>query len=154
MYPVRTSVKAIIIHENRLLVTKNKKNTEIFYALPGGGQNLNEDLHSALKRECLEEVGADIKIKELAIVRDYIANNHEFRTSNPDFHQLELMFTCEILNFDNLHNFTEADTYQIGVEWLPISDLESYMLYPLTIRKKIKEINGEGLPSIYIGDVN
>lgn len=153
-YPIRTSAKAIIIHNDKILVNKMRGEDEDFYLLPGGGQNLNEDLHTTLKRECLEEVGAEIEINNLVFVREYISNNHEFRDMHPDFHQVELIFICNILNYDNLHPGTEIDKSQIGFEWLPIEDLESFNLYPLTIREKIKSINsGVGIP-VYVGDVN
>ncbi len=56
-YPIRISAKAIIISNDRLLTIKHEQNNEKYFTLPGGGQNHNEDLKSALIRECLEEVG-------------------------------------------------------------------------------------------------
>lgn len=153
-YPVRTSAKAIIIHKNKLLTIKKKGTNNNFYILPGGGQNLNENLHEALIRELLEEVGAKIKIKDLVLVREYIANNHEFKDFHPNFHSVNLLFTCDILNYGNLLPITEPDTSQIGIEWLPIEDLEEYYLYPQSIRKKIIEISKGTITPLYVGDVN
>lgn len=153
-YPVRTSAKAIIIHENRLLAMKHQKGDDVFFTLPGGGQNHNEDLHSALKRECLEEAGADVKIKELFFVRDYIADNHEFAHVDPGFHQVEFMFLCEILNPGNLHPQTEPDTFQIGMEWLRISSIEEHNLYPLDFRKELVQRLEDKKVPVYLGDIN
>lgn len=153
-HPVRTSAKALIFHKNKLLTIKMKGTIDNFYILPGGGQNLNENLHETLKRELLEEVGAKIKIKDLVLVRDYIANNHEFKDLHPDFHSLNLIFTCDILNYDNLLPITEPDKSQIGIEWLPIKELHNLKLYPLSLRENIIEIfNGNGSLQ-YVGDIN
>lgn len=154
MYPVRTTAKAIILHENKLLVMKKEKNNKVFFVLPGGGQNLNENLHETLKRECLEEVGAEVNIKNLVLVREFIFNNHDFVLGHPDFHQMEMMFECDILNFDSLHPTTEEDDFQIGFEWISVNEINNYDLYPLEMRYKIKEINDGITIPIYIGDVN
>ncbi|NWO14186.1 MULTISPECIES: NUDIX domain-containing protein [Virgibacillus] len=45
--------------------------------LPGGGQKYGENLHLALKRECTEEVNADIEIGNLIFIRKYMGENHE-----------------------------------------------------------------------------
>lgn len=152
--PVRTSAKAIIFHNNKLLVIKMRGQKNDFYILPGGGQNLNENLHEALKRELLEEVGAKIQIKELVLVREYISNNHEFKEFHPDFHSLNLIFTCDILNFDNLLPITEPDKSQIGIEWLPVDKLLDFKLYPLSLRNNIIDIYNKNNSPVYAGDVN
>lgn len=153
-YPVRTSAKAIIIKEEQLLVIKHRKNSDVFYALPGGGQNHNEDLRSALHRECMEEIGAEIKIHDIAFVRDYIADNHEFAEQDPGFHQVEFLFLCSILNSDSLHEQSEPDKHQIGIEWLPVANLENLPLYPRSIRQKIRDFNMNRSGEVYLGDVN
>jgi ADP-ribose pyrophosphatase YjhB (NUDIX family) len=72
-YPIRTSAKAIIISNDRLLTVKYEQNNEKYFTLPGGGQNHNEDLKSALIRECLEEIGRATSFNCKNI--DKIANN-------------------------------------------------------------------------------
>lgn len=153
-YPVRTSAKAIIFRNNHLLAMKHQKGSDIFYTLPGGGQNHNEDIHSTLIRECLEEAGVEITIKELVLVRDYIANNHQFADQDPDFHQVELMFLCDINNPENFHPQTEPDTYQIGMDWLPVQELENYRIFPLNMRKSLIQIHNKIDSPIYLGDIN
>lgn len=154
IHPVRTSAKALIIHEGNILVNKMKGKDEDFYILPGGGQHLNENLHKALKRELLEEVGAEVRIKDLVLVREYISNNHEFKDMHPDFHSINMIFTCDLLNFNNFSPSTEPDERQIGFEWIPVKEMHKHKIYPLSLRKKIQEINeGISLP-LYVGDVN
>lgn len=152
-YPVRISVKAVIIKDGKLLTIKHKRK-DIFFTLPGGGQNHREDLKTALKRECLEETGARVKVGDVMFVRDHIADNHEFAAVDSGFHQVEVMFKCELPDDRESIDPVEMDSHQIGIEWLPLNNIEEYPLYPLKLREMIKQsIAGENLP-IYLGDIN
>lgn len=51
---IRNSAKAIIIEDGKILFTKNKTENGLFYLLPGGGQEHDETLVEALKREWLD----------------------------------------------------------------------------------------------------
>jgi len=67
MISLRNSVKAIIIEKNKILFIQQKApdTGEVFYVLPGGGQNGGETFIDTIKRECLEELGADVSVGEL-----------------------------------------------------------------------------------------
>ncbi|WP_054027691.1 NUDIX domain-containing protein [Bacillus sp. FJAT-28004] len=70
---VRSSVKGIVIKNNKLLTIK--KHDDVFdvdYTLPGGGQEHGENLLEAIQREFLEEVGCLIKVKQFVFLREYI----------------------------------------------------------------------------------
>lgn len=63
---IRTGVKAIIVHENKILmihehVVRNGVTVEIM-DFPGGGIENGEDLKDALKREVMEEIGVAISV--------------------------------------------------------------------------------------------
>ena len=152
-YPIRTSSKAILIQNDSILTVKHNLNGRIFATLPGGGQNLNESLVESLIRECKEETGYLIEVGNLLFVRDYISNHHEFHTSDPDFHQVELFFEAKILNIHSKFA-SEPDLHQIGVEWLPLEKLSSTELFPKILRTVIiKWLQGENI-NTYLGDVN
>ena len=114
---------------------------------------MDENLGSTLHRECMEEIGAEIEIGDIAFVRDYIADNHEFAEQDPGFHLVDIMFLCKILNPNSLHEQSEPDKHQIGFEWLPIREIESFSLYPKSIRDKISH-NMNRSEKVYLGDVN
>lgn len=153
MKPIRNSAKAIIIKNGRLLCTKNKDDWGFFYLLPGGGQEPSENLHEALKRECMEEISARIEIKDILFVRDYIGKNHEFAEWDADMHQVEYMFECSILNEEELKNGSIPDGAQVGFEWLDINILNNYRIYPSLLKEYLGE-KGKTVDKIYIGDIN
>jgi ADP-ribose pyrophosphatase YjhB (NUDIX family) len=153
MYPVRTSAKALIINENKLLAVKKEEGGNPYYILPGGGQERFEKLTDALIRECREEVNAEIEIEDLVLVRDYISRNHEFSDIDEECHQVEFMFLCRALNPDEVGVGAEPDTGQTGVEWLDLNRKGDYLLYPKALWDIIDDIKVRG-HKVYMGDVN
>lgn len=150
---VRPSAKALIIRNDKILLLKCQKGEHLYYNLPGGGQNFGERIDEALIRECWEEAGAKVQVKNLVFVRDYISKHHSFSDSKTDVHQLELIFTCELLGPDHPEGGPEPDDYQIGVEWIAIDQLNTITLYPTEIAKYLPL--SPSLPEeVYLGDVN
>lgn len=153
MKPIRNSAKAVIIKDGKLLCTKNKDHLGIFYLLPGGGQEPGESIHDALRRECMEEISANIEIGDILFIRDYIGKNHEFSEWDSDMHQIEYMFECSITDESCLGNGAVPDNAQIGVEWLDIGKLKDYRIYPSSLKGVLGE-KGKKVNIIYLGDVN
>jgi 8-oxo-dGTP diphosphatase len=148
----RPSAKAIIIEDSKLLVITNRgSDGEEFFILPGGGQDALESLPEALRRECLEEIGAAVEVGALLYVRDYIARNHEFKNENPEFHGLELMFECRLIGDGVPGVGSLPDEFQTGVRWVPLEQLGSAPLYPKILRELLPR--GDRSP-VYLGDVN
>ncbi|WP_456278972.1 NUDIX domain-containing protein [Bacillus sp. AK128] len=152
---IRNSAKALILNNNKLLLTKNKDDDGYFYLFPGGGQEHGETLHSALIRECMEEIGEEVEIGELLHVREYIGKNHEHSSFDSNFHQVEYYFVCNLINGENTHAVpTNPDSHQVGVEWIHIDHLLEYRIYPKELRKHvIKYVKNEKTP-VYLGDIN
>ncbi len=59
---IRNAVKAIIIEDGKILLCKYKDKDGIFYACIGGGQDPFEDMQTALKGECKEEMTAKSRL--------------------------------------------------------------------------------------------
>jgi 8-oxo-dGTP pyrophosphatase MutT (NUDIX family) len=91
---IRNSAKAVIINDQKLLAIKKEDDDGFYYILPGGGQEIYEDFASALKRECLEEIGADVIVGELRYVREYIGQNHEFAHDDHDRFRARVKVPC------------------------------------------------------------
>lgn len=153
MKRVRTSVKAIVIRDGCVLAIRNRDAAGDWYLLPGGGQHHSESLHEALRREFDEEVGGEIAIGPLRLVRDYISDNHEFADEDGNLHQVEFYFECELLTeVDETCGHT-PDAHQHGVQWLEIEKLEQYRLYPKHFQQLFKNPNWRET-EIYQGDIN
>jgi len=62
-YILRQAARAVIFDKNNkiALLYVSKDN---YHKLPGGGVKKDEDIIKALKRECLEEIGCNIKISK------------------------------------------------------------------------------------------
>jgi len=152
---IRNSAKAIIIEDTKLLAIKKQDKDGYYFILPGGGQEHGENLHQALQRECMEEINVEVEIGNLLFIREYIGKNHEHYEFDSDVHQTEYMFSCEMKEGSNdIGNGIVPDDGQIGVEWLPLSELLNYRLYPQTIRTYIIDYTaGKDLP-VYLGDIN
>ncbi|HYE80950.1 MAG TPA: NUDIX domain-containing protein [Clostridia bacterium] len=153
MIAIRNSAKAIIIENGKILFTKNKDHLGFFYLLPGGGQEHGECLIEALKRECMEEISADVSVGDIRFIREYIGKNHEFAEWDSEIHQIEYMFECKLLPGAKLKNGAVPDTMQIGVEWLDLERLGDYRIYPNALKDVINE-DGTFKSRIYLGDAN
>jgi len=70
-YLVREAGRAVVVDEDKkiALLHVSKEN---YYKLPGGGIEEGEDKMSALKRECLEEIGCNVEvINEIGSIVEY-----------------------------------------------------------------------------------
>lgn len=153
MRPIRTAARALIIENGCLLAIKMRDKSGIFYILPGGGQRHGETLHQCLARECLEEIGTEVEVGELLYVREYIGKHHEFRHTHGAFHQVESVFRSTVSNPDEIGPGSEHDKKQIGVEWIPLRELQSRRLLPDVIKPHFTEDSFD-CHTKYLGDVN
>ena len=154
MQAIRNSIKAIIIENGKILVNRcDFKDGLVTYIFSGGGQEPGETFAEALQRECYEELGAKVVIGELVWIREYIGKNHEFSEWDYDVHQIEYYFKCQLETPIDLDKATQLDTAQVGVDWLDLSKLKEYNIYPKIIKDCIDE-NGNIVSALYMGDVN
>lgn len=154
MNSVRTAPRAVIIEDGKLLtVVMKKENGDLFHVLPGGGQHWGETLPEGLKRECAEELGAEIEVGEVIYVREYIGKNHDFSKRHVGFHQLEVVFRCRLPEGSCVSDQAEGDTFQVGTAWVPLADLANIEFYPPQLAEHVFE-NELKVSPIYLGDIN
>ena len=150
---LRTSAKALIVHNGFLLAIKHHDAVGEWYSLPGGGQDPGETLEKALRRECQEELGVDVVVGALRFVREYIGSNHEFSTVDADVHQIELLFDCQLFQSIEGARPSNPDPRQVAPEWLSIAELPARRLYPSLLRTLLSQPPRADVP-VYLGDVN
>lgn len=153
MRPIRNSAKALIVAGGKVLTIKLSDKDGFWYILPGGGQEPGEDLHATLRRECLEEAGAEIEVGDLVFVREYIGKNHEFADHDSDYHGIEFIFECRLAEGAEPQTGSLPDIGQLAVEWLELDKVDNYRLYPLALRPLIAR-HEERRTAVYMGDVN
>lgn len=141
---IRNAVKAVIIHNNKILFNKNSHESKgIYYGFPGGGQKEFETLEETVIRECLEETGFDILPKKIVAFYEEIIIDDDFREKYPDHsHKVYFIFLCKLLN-EIPHEPTEKDLGQIGSEWISFSDLSDSNILPKPIKENLLSILNE-----------
>ena len=154
MEAIRNSVKAIIIQDGKILLERIEKGGGApFYILPGGGQQSGETFLQTLRRECQEEMGAEVYPGELVLIREYIGRNHEFALQDAEVHQIEDRFLAELRTPPNQARATETDYGQAAVEWISLRDLPETNVYPRILKTAVG-LTGKILPPVYRGDTN
>lgn len=99
-YRDRLGVYALILNDDKLMAVINRRGS---YFLPGGGVEGTESHEECLKRECVEELGYNIKVME------YIgkASSHEFAFKTKEYIRLiGDFYTAELID-DNCTKIEE-----------------------------------------------
>lgn len=98
---IRISVRAVILHKNKLLAVRHKGKTKLtraivnYWAIPGGGLEADEPVLDCLKREIIEETGIKPEIGNLMYVQQFMFNGKGY---------LEFFF-----NITNAHEYLKVD---------------------------------------------
>jgi len=140
---IRNSVKALIMKEGKMLAIKLDDDGDVFYTMPGGGQNAGETLTAALKREVAEEIGVDVVPQSLEFVIEGVYGEA--------FHRVDLIFLCEYVGLvDN--SILQREDSQVRYEWLDIEHLNNHPLYPSKLRKQIIRLSKGEKTDMYLGN--
>ena len=85
---VRTSARAIMQQDGKLLVIRYRDAQGDFFALPGAAQRHGESLHEAVVREVAEETGMVVGPGPLRCVRE-CRGSDQSRSLPPNWHGVE-----------------------------------------------------------------
>ena len=88
--PVRIAARAIILHENKLLLVNAYKGRGDLWCAPGGGAEAHQSLPENLAREVMEETGLTVAVGDPCLL-------NEFHDPNGTFHQVEVFFRCTLI---------------------------------------------------------
>ena len=134
-------VRAIIVQDNKILLIKRTKPEAVYWVIPGGGVEMGETDKQAIKRECLEELGLEVKVGQLFL---------QMASKKPGMEGwMECFYLCEIiggqLGTGQGPEFAEDTVYTGGysIEWRKISDLKNIDLKPEEIKRLIASKYGK-----------
>lgn len=106
------------------------------YMLPGGKVNQREDSLSAIKREVKEELGYDnIEFSCLAISEEFVLDKGFYNQ------QINVIYQGVFRDEINDVKFKGLEGDWINFEWVNVSEIDNYNIYPSDIKKAIKNPN-------------
>lgn len=150
---VRSTVKAIILHEGKVLLNRCRDaNNGEYYSLPGGGQEQFETMAEAVRRECLEETGYTVEFVRFAALMEEICQDPFIREHYPQYaHKMLHLFCCRLATQERAEP-TEIDESQIATEWVPVEDVPNGNLLPKEVREAFPRLIAEETP-LFLGSV-
>ena len=147
---IRNGARAVIVRDGKILLLRKKDEVKgERFALPGGSQEEGETLQQALSRECLEEIGTDVVIRDLLHVADYFKPR---QTVPPRKRQIvEFLFSCDVPEDYRAQNGHRPDKHQVEVVWTPLTELAGIPLLPRWLASGL----GETRPTrVYLGTID
>ncbi len=130
-------VGAIIINNGNVLVAKNTNST--YYYSVGGRVKFNETCEEAVKREVKEELGISLEIDRPVFFHEQFFDE---RDTHEHFHEISVYY---LMKADNQIEHMNCDSYTGDGKkeffvWLPIEELEHYIVFPRFFAKELKDI--------------
>ena len=148
---IRNAAKAIIVHENKVLLNRcSQPALGDYFTLPGGGQHQYETMEAAVIRECLEETGYTVVPEAFVALYEEINTSESLRKEYPDYvHKVYHIFRCSI-NETIQRIPTEMDTWQSDCIWVDADTIPAAPLMPIAIRENFKQLLHSESP-LYLG---
>lgn len=75
----KVAQKAIIVHDDKVLLTRDPRIKDEIWELPGGRLNVDEDPKEGLRRELKEELGADFEVREVIYLKQFRQGSEQAR---------------------------------------------------------------------------
>ncbi len=141
---IRTSAKALITRDGKILLEKKEGPNGLYYCLPGGGQELDELLPATVEREVAEEIGVRVAVRDIAFVIEGLEGE--------EYHRIDVVFLCDYLGETGAP--TLPDTTQIGADWVEIDTLYAVPLFPVKLRRAIRNLCQGRPQNVYLGNEN
>lgn len=125
---VRVRAAALIVENNSILLVEFEDENGLHYNLPAGGLEPGESLIDAVKREAREETSVEVEVGSVAFVYEYEPIRNDFVYGNAP--SIGVTFACKRVSGSLPRMPEKPDSHQVGVRWVPLTELKSVQLYP------------------------
>jgi 8-oxo-dGTP pyrophosphatase MutT (NUDIX family) len=122
-------VAGVTIHNGRILLDRNARND--YWVLPGGHPEKMEPMAEALRREVIEEIGADVQVVRLLWMME------NFFYKSKAIHELSFYFLMELapdspLLLGDGPFYGQEHNHKLTFQWFPLQEnqLHDLPLYP------------------------
>ena len=120
---IRIATRAIILHDDKLLLVNAWKNRSDLWCAPGGGAELHSGLPENLAREVMEETGLTVAVGEVCLV-------NEFHDPKSDFHQVDIYFRCTITAGEISIDWVDPEGIVTKRKWASRSEMKRLRAKP------------------------
>ena len=121
--PPRLAVRAVILHDDRLLLVNAYAGRTDLWCAPGGGVLPHASLPDNLRREMHEETGLQIDVGAICLV-------NEFHDPDRDFHQVDIYFRCAVTDPVIPGGWTDPEGIVTHHSWASRSELADLRVKP------------------------
>lgn len=121
--PPRIAVRAVIVHDDRLLLVNAYRGRTDLWCAPGGGVEPHASLPDNLIRELHEETGLDVTVGAVCLV-------NEFHDAARDFHQIDIYFHCTVTDAAIATDWTDPEGIVSHRRWVTRDELAGLWVKP------------------------
>jgi 8-oxo-dGTP diphosphatase len=123
----RIAAGALVVRDNKVLLVRHQKpGAYDFWVAPGGGAEDGEDLHSALRREVLEESGLLVEPECIAYIEDL---------STPTTRECKIWFYARLIGGAISSRSAEAaHEYIVDAQFLSRAEFGDQPVFPPVLR--------------------
>lgn len=142
---MKVRAAAVLVQEGKILLVEHEKGKERYWVLPGGKVQEGEEVRAAVAREVKEELGLQVRARNLLIIDEVI-------WPSGTRHDLDITFEVELLGGELA---IETGTVVKGACLFPLKDLKKIDLRPSvgSVLLEILAEKGEGRGARYLGNI-
>lgn len=121
--PIRLATRAIIMHDNKLLLVNAWKDRSDLWCAPGGGAEPHSSLPDNLAREVMEETGLHVDVGEVCLI-------NEFHDPKGSFHQVDVYFHCVITAGEISDTWVDPEGIVTKRKWATRAEVQTLHVKP------------------------